>query len=760
MPMENMLIRNKPNENHDLRIKGPITCWDEALPLGNGLTGCLIYGSGAPLRFSLDRGDLWDTRVAKETEAEDYRYAQLIELVKNGEHEEVSKRFDSFYFQTTPTKIPVGALELDFGKAADHVENRIVLKKALAEVTLHFNGKETVVSSFLSATQSVGFISVSGNAVIPTIHLDPPNYSSSEDVNSALSSEGNLVASLGYPAGRVTREGDTMLYVQPTCGSLSFAIAVAWVHNGDSLEIAYAIKASTDGENWLEDAQTVVREALARGFDDSLMEHEAWWDAFWNKSEITLPDTVMERQWYHTHYLFGSCSRKGAPPMPLQGVWTADGGTLPPWKGDYHNDLNTQLSYWPYMKANHLEEGESFIDLLWNLRPEAKAFAERFFEAPGICLPSVMGINGESLGGWVMYSTNLVNQIWLCQAFDHYWLYTGDLEFLEHKAYIYFRETAACVQHWLKPGPDGKLLLPLSSSPEIHDNSPAAWLTSNSNNDLALLHYLFETLKQYEELLGRDKEAKEWGDIRAQLADLAVNEDNVIMLSPDESLAVSHRHMSHLMAIYPLNLVQYERSEREKEIIEASLVQIEQLGTAQWVGYSFAWVADLYARARNGEQAYRYLHIFWDAFISGNGFHLNGDQKQMGYSSFLYRPFTLEGNMAAADALQEMLLQNHEGFIRLFPAIPDDWKQSGVSFRRFRSGMGSLVSAEFANGRLMYVTLEAERDVSLQILNSFDTNELEITQGGNTSVRVVSIGETFPIDLRSGESLLVKSVCN
>ncbi|NOU88714.1 hypothetical protein GC102_23610 [Paenibacillus sp. LMG 31460] len=445
--------------------------------------------------------------------------------------------------------------------------------------------------------------------------------------------------------------------------------------------------------------------------------------------------------------------------MPLQGVWTADGGKLPPCKGDYHNDLNTQLSYWPYMKANHMEEGESFIDLLWNLRPQALAFAERFFEAPGICLPSVMGIGGEPLGGWVMYTTNLVNQILLCQAFDHYWLYTGDRDFLERKTYVYFRETAACILHWLKPGPEGKLLLPLSSSPEIHNNSPAAWLTANSNNDLALLHYLFETLKQYEELLGRDLEAKEWGDIRSQLSELAVNEDDVLMLSPSESLAESHRHLSHLMAIYPLNLVQYGRSERENEIIEASLAQIEQLGTAAWVGYSFAWVADLYARARNGEQAYRYLHIFWDAFISRNGFHLNGDQKKMGYSSYHYRPFTLEGKMAAADALREMLLQNHEGFIRLFPAIPDEWKQNGVSFRRFRGGMGSLVSAEIANGRLLYVTLEADRDVRLQVLNCFDAEELEIAQGENTNVRSVRIGETFTIDLRAGESILIKAAC-
>ena len=188
--------------------------------------------------------------------------------------------------------------------------------------------------------------------------------------------------------------------------------------------------------------------------------------------------------------------------MPLQGVWTADDGTLPPWKGDYHHDLNTQMSYSHYPKAGHLEEGLSFLDFLWNLRPVAADFARDFYDAPGICMPSTTSLAGQALGGWAMYCYSLTNQIWLCQSFDNHWRATGDQAFLRERAYPYLAETAACVEHWLAPRADGRLSLPLSSSPEINDNRLTAWITPTTNYDVALLIYLFQTLREMAAVLG------------------------------------------------------------------------------------------------------------------------------------------------------------------------------------------------------------------------------------------------------------------
>ena len=144
-------------------------------------------------------------------------------------------------------------------------------------------------------------------------------------------------------------------------------------------DIVFYVGSSNDGVTWMESACKLLKDALDEGYEKMLEIHIAWWNKYWGKCSISVPDEVFEKQWYLVNYLFGSCSRKGSPPMPLQGVWTADEGNLPPWKGDYHHDLNTQMSYWHYLKANHIEEGAAFIDFLWNLVPEATKFRRNFF---------------------------------------------------------------------------------------------------------------------------------------------------------------------------------------------------------------------------------------------------------------------------------------------------------------------------------------------------------------------------------------------
>ena len=745
---------SKPNAMHALEFDQPIDRWDEALPIGNGLTGCLIWGSGNPLRFSLDRGDLWDTTPTWQSLSEDYNYRHLIELVREQNNDEIHRLFDACYSFTTPTKLPAGRLELQFGGVPNRVVSRLSVREAMAEVELLVGGKRAHVKTFLHATERVGWISVDSQDLDAELNILPPAYHNREWVDVSHSPNSNELSALGYPLAETGSDGSLEWFVQKTNGTLEYAVIVGANRVDEQrMEYVYIVASSHDGDDWLDNAKRQVEGAITQGFEQSVFAHLAWWDRFWAKSAVSLPEPDIERQWYLTNYFLGSCSRKGSPPMPLQGVWTADEGFLPPWKGDYHNDLNTQMSYWHYMKANHLEEGESFIDFLWGLVPQARRFARQFFDAPGICLPSVMSIDGQSLGGWPMYSINLVNQIWLCQAFDHYWQYSGDELFLRVKAYPYFQETAQCVMRWLQPGDDGKLVLPLSSSPEIHGNLPESWLTPNSNNDLALLLYLFETLSDMAEILGHESERLEWREVLGQLPELAVNDQHVLMLSPDETLQESHRHLSHMMAVYPLHLMDYHHSERHRQIIDASVAQLEQLGRMYWVGFSFAWMANLYAIQGNGEAALQELQLFLGSLCSANGFHLNGDYKQTGVTEMHYRPFTLESNMGWADALQEMLLQNRKGMIRVFPAIPETWKREGASFESFRAGGGVLVSAAIKDGRLQKVRIYAEKDASITLHNDFGASPIRICLDGEANVQ--SFGTTIPLSLRRGQSCIL-----
>ncbi len=723
-----------PNPAWDISFDQEIKRWDEALPLGNGQMGCLIWGNGNPLRFSLDRGDLWDNRPSPHISNPNFRYEKLVELVQSKKHEAVKDIFESPYNDITPTKIPAGKLYLDFGKKADSIASRLFLRHAQAQVRLRFANETAIVKSFLDATDSYGYIQITGTNQLPNLVLSIPDFggvpveTDIPAVRQASISNGSL-RQLHYEPPRQGRDGNISWILQKTAEGQVYCLLAASQVKCGCMEVVYTVAAGAEGGSWFEQAAQKAREGLEIGYDRRFSKHKRWWKEFWEKSSVQIPDPTFERNWYQTNYLFGSCSRKYSPPMPLQGVWTADNGELPPWKGDYHNDLNTQLSYLHYLKANHLEEGESFLDFLWDLVPAARQFAKDFYDAPGICLPSVMSLKGTALGGWTMYSYSMTTQIWLCQSFELYWRYTGDDTFLKTRAYPYFEETASCVLRWLAPDAQGKLRLPISSSPEIHENAPEAWLEPNSNFDLSMLRYLFKTLADMAIVLGNGQ-GPIWQRYLDSLHDLAVNQENELLLNPSEPLGESHRHHSHAIAIYPLRLLDYFGSEGDRAVVDATIASLEKLGTGLWTGFGFPWMAEFYAVQGNGEGAAFYLSLFWKNFCSPNGFHLNGDYKRRGVSWWHYRPFTLEANMCAADALQEMLLQNNAGILRIFAAIPEDWKRKRVGYSRLRGWNGILVSANMQGGRVTFVMLEATKDGLFKLQNCFKVDRLTITKNG------------------------------
>jgi alpha-L-fucosidase 2 len=271
----------------------------------------------------------------------------------------------------------------------------------------------------------------------------------------------------------------------------------------------------------------------------------------------------------------------------------------------------------------------------------------------------------------------------------------------------------------------GRLKLPLSSSPEIHNNSLSAWLVPNSNYDLFCLKMFFLALAEMADGAGDAAAAKDWGQTAAALGDWHVSQSCVLMLDAKEELRESHRHLSNLMGLYPFNLVTPDGGERDRRIIQASLQQWDQLGTSAWCGYSFSWMAALRARVGDAEAALHYLEIYTKAFILRNGFHANGDQTKSGYSGFTYRPFTLEGNFLAVAAVHEMLLQSWSPtpgrrdteVIRIFPAAPSRWSEA--SFDDLRAEGGHRVSAKREHGVTTWFRIVAGKDGVVRIRDNF-----------------------------------------
>jgi alpha-L-fucosidase 2 len=462
-----------------------------------------------------------------------------------------------------------------------------------------------------------------------------------------------------------------------------------------------------------------------------------------------VPDVQIQGHYDLVQYLYGAGSRVGAPPIALQGVWTADEGKIPPWHGDYHHDLNTQLTYWAYLAPGRFEQGSSFLDFMWFHVETHGEFAHDFYGLErGHVVPGVMTLDGGALGDWFQYTFTPTNGAWIAQAFHLHWLYTMDGNFLAERAYPYCSGIAEALLELASPDPEtDKLKLPLSSSPEIHNNSQQAWLTPNSNFDLSLLRWLLTANEQMANALGRKGDAEAWRQSLDRLDDLATDGTG-LMLSPDESLVESHRHHSHLMSIYPLGLITVEGGEDERKIIEESLGNIEALGTSAWVGYSFSWMACILARVGRGDDALRYLRDFVTSFTLRNGFHCNGEQTRKGLSDYHYRPFTLEGNFAAGQAVHEMLLQSWGGRLRVFPAVPGEWEE--VSFDRLRAEGGYIVSATRSDGKTLEVSVEATVDGSLRIANPFFGELFQSDADLDIS------GDELRLDILAGDSVTIR----
>lgn len=409
-------------------------------------------------------------------------------------------------------------------------------------------------------------------------------------------------------------------------------------------------------------------------------------------------------------YKLGAVSRPTAPAITLQAVWTADNGSLPPWKGDFHNDLNTQLSYWPVYTGNHLAEGESFINWLWNQRVKNMEYTKQYFGVEGLNTPGVATLNGDPMGGWIQYSLSPTVSAWCAQHFYWQWKYSMDEQFLETRAYPYIHSAALYLEN-ITQLENGVRKLPLSSSPEYNDNKITAWFKDWTNFDLSLAKFLFKAAAEVAFANGKREEAIHWANISKQLPEYDVNETG-LTIAPGQSLNSSHRHMSQYMALYPLALLDINR-EPDALIIKASLQRIEKMGTRAWCGYSFSWMASLYARAYEADKAAKQLRIFATNFCSPNSFHLNGDQKNGEYSNFTYRPFTLEGNFAFAQGVHEMLLQSRGDYIEIFPAVPAAWKD--LSFHNLRTEGAFLISANKKNDVSTTIEIATEKDGRINI---------------------------------------------
>ncbi len=703
----------------DLQFNKLASTWDEAIPLGNGMLGALVWQKGDNLRISLDRADLWDLRPMDNLSKPEFSWKWVQEQVKNKNYKVVQEMFDVPYDRLpAPSKIPGAALEFDTKELGKVQSVRLLLNNALCE-TKWDNGAD--LQTFVSADQPTGWFRFEGvpENFVPV--LLPPQYQKEVASGAESPVTGQDLQRLGYTQGKVVKEDNKLVYRQKGWNGFEYEVAVTWENTGKTLTGAWTISSTFSEKEGAAPANNLISKTLQKtSYETAFQAHTGWWNNYWNKSSISLPDSVLEKQWYLEQYKFGSAARADAPPISLQAVWTADNGKLPPWKGDFHHDLNTQLSYWPAYSANHLDLEEGFLNWLWKYKESFQKYTKTYFGTSGLNVPGVSTLTGEPMGGWIQYSFGPTVGCWLAQHFYLHWVYSKDKKFLSERAYPWLSEVAVYLDEISVKDENGKRKLPISASPEIHDNSINAWFEQTTNYDLAFIRWTFEKTAELAKELGKTDEAGKWQFKLTEWPDFALDSLGGLAFAPGNPYVESHRHFSHLVGFHPLGIIDYSQGIKDQEIIKATLANLEKVGPDWWCGYSYSWLGNLYARALMGDKAAATLRIFSENFVLPNSFHVNGEQYNKGFSKFKYRPFTLEGNFAFAAAVQEMLIQSHTGAIQVFPAVPESWKD--ISFTSLRTQGAFLVSAQKKDGKVVRVEIVSEKGGICRFKTPFGEN--------------------------------------
>ena len=678
--------------------------------------------------LSLDRADLWDLRPIPEYEEPDYRWDLVADAHRRGEHDRLKTLLEAPYDRAGPSRLSAGRLELTFPTRA--VRWRFERATGLAQVDF---ADGAVLESLITATGHIGRIEVQG--AVPLARLITPPFGGPPE---GLAPAGGFSLSrhnawdLGYPPPERLDGAGLEGFVQTGHGGFAFAVVLAQRAIGETWQAAWRIDTGEAGDPRLgAGAITAARHALARDFADDAREVAAWWADYWSRGRVDLPEVEIERTYYAGLSQFGAVARRGAPPAALQGVWTTDDGRLPPWKGDYHHDLNTQMTYWPTYAGDQLEAGLGFLDWLWSTREACEAWTRRFYGVDGLNVPMTADIANRQIGGWRQYTHSVSTGAWLAHHFYLHWRYSQDRQFLADRAYPYLAAVCRFVDGVAAPrDPKGMRSVALSSSPEVGDNRPEAWFDVWTNYDLSLFRWVLAAAAEMAHAVDQPSEADHWLEVLAELPPCSLSDDGGLLVAPGRAYPGHHRHFSHAVGVHPLGLYSgLDGPAEARRVAVATARAIDAASGDFWMGYSHSWAAAIAARVGDGDTARRRLVDYAAAFTFPNGFHANGDWRGVGIGKAPFGAFTLEGAMGASDAVQTMLLQSAPGLIRLFPALPSAW--SDASFNGLRADGAVLVSAAMEAGQLRRVTLwpMAPGRVRLAVKDRQPGLDLELSPG-------------------------------
>lgn len=661
------------------------TSYYTGILLGNGLLGTNIYKEDDyTIRFDIGRTDVTDQR--------EHQGTALSEAL-------ISR-----------PRLPIGRMTLKTIGKITGAKMSLDIYNAKAEGTIYTSKGSLEFSSFVAANSNVIYIRAKGTQQEKNISWQfVAENSKSPRMNQ--NNTGNPEVYPENPAFSLKKSGIFSLCHQLLLNGGGYA--TAWTAKKGPNESTMLISVGYDGEGQLDEvkeATTAINTFIAAKMPVVFAAHQKWWHQFYQQSFLSLPDQRMESFYWIQLYKLAAATRANKPMVDLMGPWFT---SKTPWPGIWWN-LNTQLTYSPIFASNHMELGKSLFNtlnknlanLIANVPTEWQKDAAAIGRTTGYDLVSPLLEANKEHGQF-----ELGNLTWVMFYYHQYYAYTKDREELTKYIYPLLKRSVNHLLYHLKKDEAGVFHLPSSFSPEYK-------YAEDANYALSSLRWGLQTLIALDKKEGlKDADREKWESVLEHLVPYPVDSTG-LMIGKDVALTSSHRHYSHLLMIYPYRLINADQPEN-RELIEKSLNHwISLKGALQ--GYTFTGAASINAMMGKGNESCELLNQLFDQFIKPNTLYQESGP-------------VIETPLSAATSIQELLIQSWAGKIRVFPAVPDQWKN--VSFDKLRAEGGFLVSANREDGATSFIRIfstkgdscQVQTDMKVSMVSSDKRKELAFT---------------------------------
>lgn len=508
--------------------------------------------------------------------------------------------------------------------------------------------------------------------------------------------------------------------------------AVAWkeVIFGENYRVFYvSIKNSLYDNSAREKALETVRSAINTSIEEHLSIHKAWWHRYYPNSFLSLPDTVWESFYWIQMYKLASAIRNEPLILDVNGPWLTDTTCAGTWW-----NLNIQLSYMPMYTSNRLLLAESLIKTL--------AASERVLidnaKQAGVTDGMYIGRSTNSVDFKSEYPgrNEIGNLLWTLHCVWRHYRCSMDEDLLKDMLFPFLKRSVNLFLHLMYKGEDGKWHLPRTYSPEypVMDGYPKETIDCNYN--LSLFRWGCQTLLYANERLGlNDPLASKWQNVLENLVDYPEDE-NGFMVGAEIPFATSHRHYSHILMFYPLHLISTEQREYSEKIKKTVSHWSNFEGALQ--GYSYTGATAMAATMGEGNKALEYLEGF-KPYIMPNTMYGEGNSA------------LIETPLSCAESIHYLLLQSWGDTVRVFPAVPEEWKD--VVFHRLLAEGAFEVSARRCDGKTQFVYIRSLAGSPLKVMPNMDG---AVKFSGSKEFLLEEVeGGIYSVNMEKGEYIIL-----